>query len=352
MAKMFYSAKEAAEKLGRSETDLKDLVRAGKLREFRDAGTINYKIGDVDMLVKSGGAGPVSGKPVAAKSPAAGKTPEGKSSVAKSPAGSKAGSSALGSASHSGEILLEPADDSGVELAPSGSDVMSLEEVDAEDTAVGAKAEKKKKEGSSIPSVGMNVFDDDELDEHVDPLAQTAVSDVAGLGLEGIGSGSGILDLTRESDDTSLGAELLGEITGDEQPEGTGGTVEMGEDTRAGLDAAAGVEEAAEPQPTTADSFEPAAAATTVTPSVRQRTTVTKVVEYGPDAVSTSLTAAMVVGVAVIWIAGVAAAAALQGVSPSLVSSIYSNMLMFAPGAVVVAGLAAGVTYFLSKRSS
>lgn len=353
MAKMFYSAKEAAEKLGKTETELKDLVRSGKLREFRDAGTINYKVGDVDSLLKSGVNAPVAAKPAASgKSGVARSSLSGKSGVAKSAAGSKAGSSAPGSASQSGEILLEPADDSGIGLVPSASDVMSLEGVDAEDTAVGAKAEKKKKEGSAIPSVGMNVFDDDELDEHVDPLAQTAVSDVAGLGLEGVGSGSGILDLTRESDDTSLGAELLEEIyTGDEQPEGTGGTVEMGEDTRAGLDAAVGVEEADEPPPT-ADAFEPAAAATTVTPSVRQRTTVTKVLEYGPDAVSTSLTAAMAVAVAVIWIAGIAAAAALQGVSPSLVTSIYSNMLIVASGAAVVAGLAAGITYLLSKRSS
>ena len=32
------------------------------------------------------------------------------------------------------------------------------------------------------------------------------------LNLDGVGSGSGLLDLTRESDDTSLGAELLDEI--------------------------------------------------------------------------------------------------------------------------------------------
>src|SRR5262249_3546707 len=32
------------------------------------------------------------------------------------------------------------------------------------------------------------------------------------LSREGVGSGSGLLDLTRESDDTSLGAELLDEI--------------------------------------------------------------------------------------------------------------------------------------------
>jgi len=347
MAKMFYSAKEAAEKLGKGESDLKGLVRSGKLREFRDAGSVNYKVSDVDSLAKGSAGG---GEKSASKPAAAGKSGVA-AAAGKSSAGSKSGSSALGGASQSGEILLEPADDSGIELAPSGSDIMSLEAVDAEDTAVGARAQKKKKEGSSIPSVGMNVFDDDELDEHVDPLAQTAVSDVAGLGLDGVGSGSGILDLTRESDDTSLGAELLEEIyTGEEQPGSTGATVEMGEDTRAGLDAAVGVEEADEPSPT-ADAFAPAAAATSVTPSVRQRTTVTKVVEYGPDAVTTSLTAAMMVAVVLMWIAGVAAAAALQGVVPSLITTIYSNMLVFAGGALVAAGLAGGVTYFVSKRA-
>jgi hypothetical protein len=46
-------------------------------------------------------------------------------------------------------------------------------------------------------------------------MAQTSIS--AGVGdqvnIEGVGSGSGLLDLTRESDDTSLGAELLDEIS-------------------------------------------------------------------------------------------------------------------------------------------
>ena len=49
MAKMFYTAAEAADKLGKTEDDLKGLARAGQLREFRDAGSINYKIEDIDM---------------------------------------------------------------------------------------------------------------------------------------------------------------------------------------------------------------------------------------------------------------------------------------------------------------
>jgi hypothetical protein len=61
---------------------------------------------------------------------------------------------------------------------------------------------------------GINVFGDD-TQGGADPMAQTAMpgaGSIADLNLEGIGSGSGLLDLTRESDETSLGAELLDEI--------------------------------------------------------------------------------------------------------------------------------------------
>ena len=63
---------------------------------------------------------------------------------------------------------------------------------------------------------GIDVFQNDEIDR-VDPAAQTAVA-ADHLNSESVGSGSGLLDLTRESDDTSLGAELLDEIA----PGGTG----------------------------------------------------------------------------------------------------------------------------------
>ena len=43
------------------------------------------------------------------------------------------------------------------------------------------------------------------------------------IATEGVGSGSGLLDLTRESDDTSLGAEVLDNIA--DGMEGTGGPV-------------------------------------------------------------------------------------------------------------------------------
>ncbi len=313
MAKMFYSAEEAADLLGRTEEQLKTLVREGKLREFRDAGTVNYKVGDVDALV----------------GPAASDSDAGDS-----------GDSA--SASASGDILLEPVEDSSVEVSPTGSDIISLDESDAEATASGTTAATRAKGDTVVPSVGINVFDDDELDEQVDPLAQTAVTDVAGLGIDGAGSGSGILDLTRESDDTSLGQELLDEIYTGEEKEGE--AVEMGEGTRAGLDEPVPEEAEEEREEEAAEEPEPAAG--------KPRAVVSEVVEYGPDAVSTSLTALMVVAVAVMWFAGLGAAALVRGVTPALLQTVNTNLWIYVAGVVGAAAIAGMATYLVIQKRS
>jgi len=69
--------------------------------------------------------------------------------------------------------------------------------------------------GSSHASRGgIDIFQTDET-EKTDPSAQTSIAPGLGsdqLNIESVGSGSGLLDLTRESDDTSLGAELMDEI--------------------------------------------------------------------------------------------------------------------------------------------
>lgn len=321
MAKMFYSAEEAAERLGKTEEQLKDLVRGGKLREFRDAGTVNYKVDDVDAM-----AGPA---------------------VADIEETDDAGGSG------SGDIVLEPAEDSSVAISPSGSDVISLEETDAEASAAGVTtAAAKAKDSTVVPSVGVNVFDDDELDEQVDPLAQTAVTDVAGLGLEGTGSGSGILDLTRESDDTSLGQELLDEIYTAEGE--TEATVEMGDDTRAGLEAAIPAEEATEPEEAfeVEEETESETEAQPVAAPKRRAVVREVAVEYGPDAVSTSLTAAMVVAVVVMWFAGLGAAALVRGITPALLQTIYANLWIYAVGALAAGVVAAAVTFLVVRKRS
>lgn len=90
----------------------------------------------------------------------------------------------------------------------SGDTVMDME---AEGTGLIDLAD-----GDNRAASGISVFDADEVDE-ADPSAQTIMADIPGSGagelaLDSVGSGSGLLDLTREADDTSLGAEILDEI--------------------------------------------------------------------------------------------------------------------------------------------
>ena len=330
MANSFYSIEQVCDKLQMTEEQVKELVRNAQLREFRDAGKVSYKADDVDKLAAAAGA----------TGPAA-----------------------------SGELVLEPVEDSGlggsaidlagsspglgsgIDLAASspglGSDVLSLEEVDLDDTVGGTKGGTKtegdKKDDTVVSSIGVSVFDEDEesLDD-VDPLAATVVTEgAAGLGIEGVGSGSGLLDLTRESDDTSLGADLLDEIYPEDE---AAPTVEMGEDTRAGLEEA--ITDEPETAPATGEPFAQEAAAPAAV--VHTRT----IVEYGPDPVSMGLTGMIVVATAVMCVAGVGAASVMQGVWPSLLSMLYHKLWMFGTGCVVVAVAALGLGVFLGKRSA
>jgi hypothetical protein len=53
MAGMFYTLQEVVEKLGKTEAEIKTLVREGKLREFRDGAKQLYKVEDVEALMAS-----------------------------------------------------------------------------------------------------------------------------------------------------------------------------------------------------------------------------------------------------------------------------------------------------------
>ena len=318
MAKTFYNLEEAAGRLNMNEDELKDLVREGRLREFRDGDQFTYKVTDIDKLEAAGVSGSGGAAPI----------------------------EDLGAVD---DIVLEPAEpdldgESGIELATGGSDVLSLDEVDAEGTAAGGAAPTSKaKEGSVVSSVGVSVFDDDELDEVVDPLAQTQVSDAGALGIEGVGSGSGILDLTRERDDTSLGADLMDDIyAADEET-----SADAGDDTRSGMEAGDD-EGAVEAEP----AFAGAPAADAAPGRAAPVATVRQVVEYAPDAASSALTALLAVAVLVMLVGGMGAAALVLGVQPALLAAVYSKLVIYSGAAAGVAVLAAGVTFFLARRSA
>jgi hypothetical protein len=154
MAKIFYTLEEAALKLKMSETQVKELVSSGQLQEFRDRDRLMFKVDQVNLLSQ-------------------------------------------------GE---HGSDESGViPLAESGElGAISL----ASDSGSGMNLESPKEQ------TGISIFDTDQTDE-ADPSAVTQVTESAPteLSLETVGSGSGLLDLTREADDTSLGKDLLEDVS-------------------------------------------------------------------------------------------------------------------------------------------
>lgn len=156
MAKMFYTIEEAAEKLGKSTDEVQKMAESGQLQEFRDRDRLMFKKEQVDLI--AGG---------------------GEDDVLK-----------LGDE-------LEP-----LSLSSSGSG----SGLGLHDSGAGGEG------------TGISIFDPDET-ETADPSAQTQVTDTGmepGFELDSASSGSGLLDLTREADDTSLGADLLEDVYGQE----------------------------------------------------------------------------------------------------------------------------------------
>lgn len=168
MAKMFYTLDEAAKRLGQSEEAVKQMVATGALQEFRDRDRIMLKRDQVDLVAGDGGGD----------------------------------DSSLGLG---GGVDLEPlslASSSGSNsLGASGSSI-SLS-----DSSSGGKKE----------ASGISIFDDDL--EVADPNAQTHANAARNVEFadKGGSGGSGLLEAAREADDTSLGADILGNVYGGDQ---------------------------------------------------------------------------------------------------------------------------------------
>lgn len=162
MAKMYYSEAEAAAKLRVTPAALLNMVRQGKLHAFADGANKMFKVVEVDALPPRD--------------------------------------------SGESDIQLAPVDMSGSNAA------ISLTDSEAGITSAGtgdAKAD------TVITSEGISIFDDEDLEiEPADPMAKTQIAPSLDehISMEGANAGSGLLDLTRESDDTSLGAEVLDHI--------------------------------------------------------------------------------------------------------------------------------------------
>ncbi len=254
MAKMYYTEDEASAKFGGKEA-LAKLISQGKLRVYADGAKKMFKASEVDAIAPAG------------------------------------------------EVELSPAD--------TGADQVKI------DTGRPAPAGK---EDTVITAEGISIFDDEDLEiEAADPMAKTSIAPSVEdqISLEGVGSGSGLLDLTRESDDTSLGAEVLEHI-----------------DVEAGSGQAAMTEKVAYVEPEG--------------PAVIEAPTVVEEVDSAAGAF-----AGIIGGVCVmLLVTGAVALASLLNATPSFVDSLQKNVVVFLAVSVVVVVALAVVGFMMGKAGA
>ena len=225
MAGMFYSLQDAAERLNKTEDQLRDIVRAGKLREFRDGPNLLFKVDEVEALVVEEGV-PIKVEGLEAEAPLELEIPQGEEQPFEPAAELDIPSESETPQMEIPELEipeselpeLEPEPQAGTSeilLAPETGAAVPPSELTNADTAI---------TGQGISVLGETDKDyeitDDTLAETVGTrgLGATGTTPEASLeeiegdvNLDSLGSGSGLLDLSLQADDTSLGG-ILDEI--------------------------------------------------------------------------------------------------------------------------------------------
>src|SRR4030042_2052652 len=227
---MFYSLKESAEKLNKTEEEIREIVRQGKLREFREGPNSLFKVDEIESLMSDTSimpskeitapsaqqpdeeAIPSVPEPAMTQEPSTQpeptpepieipelmETPEEAEPIATSepaeiPELMDTFESALAQDS---SVTPEPSETSSLENDLTGADTaIAGEGFDVlEETDTGAKAK------------------EDTVKEAKNTTAETPLQEIEeDVNLDSFGSGSGLLDLSLQADDTSLGG-ILDEI--------------------------------------------------------------------------------------------------------------------------------------------
>ena len=293
MAGMFYSLQEAAEKLNVTEEKLKELIKDGRLREFRDGPNVLFKVDEVEALLSD-------------------------TSVA---ASTKGGSGGPEQGAAEDEISL---------VAESAEDTAAGSELTDADTAVA---------GQGINILGETDSEyqltDDAMAETKGTTGEASLEEIEeDVSLDSFGSGSGLLDLSLQADDTSLGG-ILDEIYtpegGEGQEAGEGGSaVEVAAEAEEMLPE----EELAGPQP--------AAEA----PAIAQR-----YVELEPDTLSNAFGIMLFLPLLTIIYTTIVTVAGFKEVMPAILGKIQDVIWHILTGIVVAAVVIVGVSFVLSSKS-
>jgi hypothetical protein len=309
MAGMFYSLQEVAAKLSKSEDEVREIIKQGRLREFRDGPNLLFKVNEVEALM--------SDSSIAALRKTSDKAEQ---------------------ATEEDEISLAPEPSDGSEPAGADSTAAAGEGID-----VLSEADDDYKLADDTLSETKVVPDDGALDDTLGSTKATggeaSLEEIEGdVNLDTFGSGSGLLDLSLQADDTSLGG-ILDEIY---TPEG-----EEGKETKEGAEASA-VEVAAEAEQLIPDEglAEPEAAPEGAT--IAQLYQV--YAEPAPDAISNGFGIMLFLPLLAIVYTAIVAVAGFNNMMPSALTAIQKLIWYIVIGAVVASGLIVGMAFMLSGK--
>ena len=308
MAGMFYSLQEVAAKLNKTEEEVKEIIRQGRLREFRDGPNLLFKVDEVEALMSDTS---IASKRASAKAKQV--TDEDEISLAPEPS--------EGSAEKS-----EPAGADTTAMTGKGVDVLGETDGDyklADDTLGETKV---------VPDEGS--LSEDTLSETKAASGGASLEEIEeDVNLDTFGSGSGLLDLSLQADDTSLGG-ILDEIY---TPEG-----EEGKEGEGGAEASA-VEVAAE-----AEQLMPDEGLAEPEPSPEAPAIVQAYAEPAPDVISNAFGIMLFLPLLAIVYTTVVAVAGFNNMMPAILTAIQRLIWYIVIGAVLAAGLIVGVAFMLS----
>lgn len=349
MAGMFYSLKEAAEKLNITEQEVKELAKDGKLREFRDGSNLLFKVDEVETLMSDAKImipeePPASSK--RSKRPKRAKKVETSAEAGQEPIELEELTEPLAAAEP--EEVFGP--EAITEEPPTAEESAIIDEDIslAPETGVPAVESELTDADTALTGEGISVLGETDRDYAVtdDTMAETtATTEPTGttpeapleeleedVNLDSLGSGSGLLDLSLQADDTSLGG-ILDEIytaEGGERPEppGAGTAEEMATEA----DHILSEEELTIPEP-----------AATMAPVMARA-----IVEPEPDVQSKTLGMLLFLPLLVLVYTTVVAVAGMKGVMPSILSAIQGAIWYILIGAFVVTAAVVGATFLLT----
>lgn len=377
MAGMFYSLEEAIEKLGKTEEEIKQIVADGKLREFRDGPSLLFKVEEVEALISDVGNAevaeveePLGLKALEPEAPEAEAVElEPLEDDSPEPAASElqdlepeAPADNLAEAELS-DFDLPAAEDTAAgipdlealesEIAeagtpepeapgPSESAADTDEILLAGETGVPEVSSDLTDADTAITDLGTNVLGETDADYDItdDTMAETAIpmgtastgSEVPleeieeDLNLDSFGSGSGLLDLSLQADDTSLGG-ILDEIYTSED--------EALEPIPAKADTGAPKEMVPEEEFIAPEMAAPAAALAR------------PFIEAPPDAQSNTLGMLLFLPLLIVIYTTVVAVSGLRGVMPSILESIQGLIWFIMGGAGALALVVAAVAFLV-----